>query len=161
MLICNCAPNSRDRKSPPLQKAQGWGKGLLRRSILRINSPTGQSPEILPAKIRLLSIATGCFIAIAGSLIVGLLFSIPPIILVLGAIAQPYLRVAGKWLIGVGAVLLSLEVMVLMVVIPEGIRLLRLYHDRNFLGTLTFSIASVLLVTWCDVALIIEARRQS
>jgi chromate transport protein ChrA len=126
---------------------------------LRINSPTSQSTEIVPAKIRLLSIATGCFTAIAGSLVVGLLFSIPPIILVLGAIVQPYLSVVGKWLIGVGAVLLSLEVMVLVVVIPEGIRLLRLYHDRNFLGTLSFSIASVLLVTWCDVVLIIEARR--
>ena len=128
---------------------------------MRINSPAGQSAEIVPAKIRLLSIATGCFTAIGGSLVVGVLFSIPPIILILGAIAQPYLRVIGRWLIGVGAVLLSLEVLVFVVVIPEGIRLLRLYHDRNFVGTLSFSIASVLLVAWCDVALIVDARRLS
>lgn len=132
---------------------------LLRRNVLQANSSTSQSTKIVPVKIRLLSTVTGCFTAIAGSLAFGLLFSIPPIILVLGAVSQPYLRVAGKWLIRVGAVLLTLEVMVLLVVIPEGIRLLRLYHDRNFLGTLSVSIASVLLVTWCDVALITEARR--
>lgn len=126
---------------------------------MQANSSTSQSTKIVPVKIRLLSTVTGCFTAIAGSLAFGLLFSIPPIILVLGAVSQPYLRVAGKWLIRVGAVLLTLEVMVLLVVIPEGIRLLRLYHDRNFLGTLSVSIASVLLVTWCDVALITEARR--
>ena len=125
------------------------------------NPRMGEFAGIVPAKIRLLSIATGCLTAIGGSIILGLFFSIPPIILVLGAVAQPYIRVVGKWLIGLGATLLSLEVMALVAVIPEGVWLLRLYHDRNFLATLSFSIASVLLVAWCDVALIIEARRPS
>jgi hypothetical protein len=131
----------------------------FRRIILRIDAPPRYIPEIVPGKIRLLSVVTGCFTAIAGSLVLGLFFSIPPIILVLGSITQPHLRVVGKWLIGVGAVLLSLEVMVLVVVIPEGVRLLRLYHDRGILGTISFSVLSVVLVTWCDVVLVIDARR--
>ena len=122
------------------------------------NQPTGQFTGIVPAKVRLLSTVTGCFTAIGGSLLLGLFFSIPPIILVVGAIAQPYIRFVGKWLIVLGATLLSLEVIVLATAIPEGVRLLRLYHDQNFLATLSFSVVSVLLVGWCDVALIIDAR---
>jgi hypothetical protein len=127
--------------------------------ILQIDAPPRYIPEIVPSKIRLLSVVTGCFTAIAGSLVLGILFSIPPIILVLGAIVQPNLRSVGKWFMAIGATLLSLEAMVLVVSILASIKLLHLYHDRHFLGAFSFSIISVLLVAWCDVALIIDARR--
>lgn len=126
---------------------------------MRYNVLPNQTTGVVPGKIRLLSIATGSFTAIGGSLVIGIPFLIPPIILVFGAIAQPYFRVVGKWFIGLGAVLLSAEVMVLAAVIPESVRLLRLYHDRNFVATLSFSIVSVLLVAWLDLALIIYARQ--
>src|SRR5580704_15247329 len=41
MLICSCAPNSRHRKSPPLQQAQGWAtrqKGCKPMNRCRPNS---------------------------------------------------------------------------------------------------------------------------
>jgi hypothetical protein len=131
----------------------------FREIILRIDESPQRIPEIVPGRIRLLSVVTGCFTAIAGSLVVGLFFSIPPIILALGVIVQPNLRSVGKWFMAIGATLLSLEAMVLVVSIPASIKLLHLYHDRHFLGAFSFSIISVLLVAWCDVALIIDARR--
>jgi hypothetical protein len=127
--------------------------------ILRIDEPPRSIPEIVPGMVRLLSVVTGCFTAVAGCLVVGLFFSIPPIILVLGGIVQPYLRAAGKWFMAIGATLLSLEVIVLVPAIPDGIKLLHLHHDRNFLAAFLFSIISVLLVALCDVALVIDARQ--
>jgi len=133
----------------------------LRKIILQIDELLGYTPEIVPARIRLLSVVTGCFTAVAGSLVFGPFYSIPPIILVFGVIVQPYLRAAGKWFIAIGATFLSLEVTVWGLAIPDGFKLLHLYHDRNFLAVFSSSIISVLLVTWCDVALIIDARKRN
>jgi hypothetical protein len=77
--------------------------------------------------------------------------------LILGAILQPHAPTSGKWLVWVGALLLSL------VVIPFGsatvfqeVKLLRLYHDGMMVAILSLSAMSTFLLLWCDVALLIE-----
>ena len=97
---------------------------------------------------------TGSFTAIGGSLILGWLFSISPIILIFGAITQPYTRYVGKLMVALGAVMLTSEVVILAFAIPSGIRLLQTYHDRYFLAILSFSMVSVSRVTWCDIVLV-------
>jgi hypothetical protein len=121
-----------------------------------MDEPTGQTTEIVPSKVRLLSVATGCFTAIAGSLLMGPLFSIWPVILILGAIIQPHRRHLGRGLMLSGALFLSAWATLFVVGVLDGIRQLRQYHDLNFLAVLSSMLVSVLLVSWCDVALVIS-----
>ena len=124
---------------------------------MRTDTRLDETAELVPGKILLLSVLTGCFTAIGGSLVIGLFFSISPVILVLGAIIQPYFRYAGKLVMGLGAVLLTSQTVILVFAVPAGIRLLHKYHDRGLVATTGFSILSVLLVTWCDIALVSTA----
>ena len=121
-----------------------------------MDEPPGQATEIVPSKVRLLSVATGCLTAIAGSLFMGPLFSIWPVILILGAIIQPYRRHLGRGLMLSGALFLSAWATLFVVDVLHGIRQWRLYHDLNSLAVLSTMLASVLLVSWCDVALVIS-----
>jgi hypothetical protein len=123
---------------------------------LRIDVAPDEATEIVPCKVRLLSIATGFFTAIAGSLLMGPFFSIWPAILVLGAIVQPYWRHFGRGLMLSGALFLSAWATLFVVGVLHGIRQLRHYHDLNSRGVLSSMLASVILVSWCDVALVIS-----
>jgi hypothetical protein len=112
------------------------------------------SAELVPHNVRLLSIVTGCFTAIAGSLLTGVFFSIYPGILALGAAAQPRWRRLGRGLMLAGALLLTSEVALFCLAIPESIRTMRVYQDRNSIAILSFLVVSVLLVGWCDAVLV-------
>lgn len=110
---------------------------------------------IVPVKVRLLAALAGCFSAVWGVLVFGWPFAVVPVFLILGAIIQPRSPLPGKWLMWVGAFLLS------MVVLPigtptlfAGIRGLGFYHDTSMIVTFSLSLASVLLVVCCDATLL-------
>jgi hypothetical protein len=123
---------------------------------LRTNAPLDQTTELVSFKVRLLSVATGCFTAIAGSLVFGPAFLIYPIFLVAGAIIQARWRSLGRGLMLSGALLLSAVATFCAAAILEGVRTLRRYHDLNVLVVLSVMLVSVLLVCWCDMELVIS-----
>jgi hypothetical protein len=86
----------------------------------------------------------------------GPLFSIWPAILVLGAIIQPYRRYLGRGLMLSGALFLSAWATLFVVGVLHGIRQLRQYHDVNSVAVLSSMLAAVILVSSCDVALVIS-----
>lgn len=113
-------------------------------------------PRVSPVvsiQTRLLAIVTGCFAALVGALAFGAMFSVFPSVMVVGAILQPRFRSLGRGLMLAGALLLSAWVP------PYGV--LGLISDlTNFDPTVFgFALASVLLVTVCDVVLVIEEVR--
>jgi hypothetical protein len=115
--------------------------------------------EIIPGRIRWLAIGTGCIAVVAGFVSIGSLFPIVPSVLILGALIQPRFLRLGRWLISVSAFLLSLAVLPLGVAILfKGVRTVRSYTE---LGVISIWAVSVLLVTWCDAELLIEARGKS
>lgn len=114
--------------------------------------------RVLPRRIRWLALAAGCSSGVAGCLIMGYYFAIYPVPLILGAAAQPRYPLCGRWIIRIGALILSIPVL------PYGGGLMllsvkHLYgaHDFNFLSVLTLWAVSFSLLTWCDVALVIDA----
>jgi hypothetical protein len=114
--------------------------------------------QLVPPPTRWLAIVAGCVSGLAGSLALGPLFSALPLILVLGAILQRWSPHPGRWLMWLGAFFLTLVVAVFLgpaVLSPR--RLLAPYYDRNILIFFALSVASLALVGWCDVALIIDA----
>jgi len=112
-----------------------------------------QKSPIVSIKTRLLVIVIGCLTAMAGSLAIGVMFSIYPGVMVVGAILQPRFRKLGRGLILAGAMLLSAWVL------PYGV--LVVLSDLTVRKPLMFGIAlaSVLLVGVCDVFLVIEEVR--
>jgi hypothetical protein len=116
-----------------------------------LESESQKSPSV-SIKTRLLVIVTGCFTALAGSLAVGVMFSIYPGVMVVGAILQPRFRILGRGLMLGGALLLSAWV------IPYGV-LLALDLTIGELRVFGFALGSVLLVAVCDVVLVIEEVR--
>jgi hypothetical protein len=131
----------------------------MRRNILKIDSPRNRLFEIVPFKMRLLSVVTGCFTAIAGSLLMGPLFAIWPAILILGALVQSKWRHLGRGLMLSGALLLSSWEILFGLAVPQETRTFLQYHDLNSLGVLSLLLASVLLAGWCDVMLVITEIR--
>lgn len=113
-----------------------------------------QAAEIVPAKIRLLSIVTGCVLAVGGSLTIGFLFSIYPAILILGALVQPRWHRLGRGLLLSGTLLLTAIQAPFTFAIPGEIRIVRLYGDTGSVAILLFFLVSTLLVGWCDVTLV-------
>jgi len=121
--------------------------------IKESESPTG----IIAGKTRWLAIATGCFTAVTGSVSVTWLIAIIPILLILGAIAQPRFPRVGLGLMSVSALFLSLWVLPIGVgILFESVRTLRTYHDFNMVAVTALWVVSFLLLTWCDAALAIE-----
>ena len=117
---------------------------------------------IFPGRIRLLAILAGCVSGLIGSLSMGYGFAIFPSLLILGAVAQPLFPRSGRWIMRIGALILSIPVL------PYGGGLMllsvkHLYgaHDFNFLAVLTLWAVSFSLLTWCDVVLLVEAIRGS
>lgn len=118
-----------------------------------MGSNKSQESPIVAIKTRLLVIVTGCFTALAGSLAVGVMFSIYPGVMVVGAILQPRFRKLGRGLMLAGALLLSAWVL------PYGV--LTVFSGLTIREPLLFgfALASVLLVAICDVVLVIEEVR--
>jgi hypothetical protein len=112
--------------------------------------------ELVASKTRLLALITGCVSCVAGSLPFGPLFSLLPAILVLGAVLQRWSPRPGRWLMWLGAFFLTVEMGLLL-----GPTVLRPPHvlDTNILIVFTLCSVSLVLVGWCDVALIIDSRR--
>jgi len=108
---------------------------------------------VVSIQTRLLAIVTGCFTALVGTLAFGGMFSVFPSVMVVGAVLQPRFRNLGRGLMLAGALFLS------ALVLPYGV--LGIISDlSNFDPTVFgFAIASVLLVTVCDVVLVIEEVR--
>lgn len=118
---------------------------------------------IFPGRIRLLAILAGCISGLIGSLSMGYGFAIFPSLLILGAaVAQPLLPRSGRWIMLIGALMLSVAALPFGAeMMFYGIRPLARYHDFNALGVFTLWVMSFLLVAWCDVVLLVEAIRGS
>jgi hypothetical protein len=103
-------------------------------------------------KMRWLAGATGCLTAVTGSLDAGLGFAVVPGFLIVGAAVAGRFPRIGRDLIWFGAVVLSL------CVLPIGVGILLLsLRGGSDLWVTSSSAASVLLVVWCDVTLVMEA----
>jgi len=125
---------------------------------LAFNPPEGQTTAIVVDRTRRLAIATVCVTA-AATLTTGggFLLTIP---LILGVIADYRSARRGRWLMWVGAAYLSVTLLQMeILILPEFVAELRSYHHLGGLGSVVFplSIASILLIIWCDVALLIDA----
>jgi hypothetical protein len=88
----------------------------------------------------------------------GVGFAIYSSFLILGAVAQPRFPRSGRWIMYIGALILS------VLVLPYGagmmfygVKTLHRDHDYVWLGVFTLWVMSFSLVTWCDVALVIDA----
>ncbi len=128
---------------------------------MRIDDSRDQS-EILPGRIRLLAIVTGCCTGIAGFIPFGPFVSLIALLLVVGATLQPYSPRSGRWLLWLGAFFVTMFVGVFLA--PQAVwvsRIFRLHHEIAILTFLFFFIASIPLVIWCDVALAAEALRRT
>lgn len=110
-------------------------------------------------RTRWLAILAGGISGIAGVLPYGLFWLLIPSILILGVIVQRWSPSPGRWLMWLGAFLLTLNVGLFLAPALLEIRSLRSTHDVNLLAVIVLALASVVLVGWCDVALVVDARR--
>jgi hypothetical protein len=113
---------------------------------------------LVPPRTRGLAVVTGCFLGLAGSLSFGPFFSLVPSVLIIGALLQRSSPRPGRWLMWLGAFFLTLYTAGSLG--PFILRPSRLL-DSSFQQVLAFGILSLLLVGWCDVALIIDSRESS
>jgi hypothetical protein len=119
---------------------------------LQANQDLELSSGIVSPKLRWLAILAGCFSAVFGVSAFGAPF------LILGAAIQPRARTSGRWLMWLGALLLSL------VVVPFGTGAVfegakRLGRDNWSSPIFPLFVVSTALMYWCDVALVMEAIR--
>jgi glucan phosphoethanolaminetransferase (alkaline phosphatase superfamily) len=95
----------------------------------------------------------------AGFLAFGTVFCFVPIVLILGAIIQPYSPRLGRWVFAIGAVVVSFYVGVFLVPQALGsISMVRQYHSRHDLALLSLYFVSIMLVAWVDLALVISLK---
>jgi hypothetical protein len=123
--------------------------------------PPPQTTEILSARVRWVAIAAGCVGGIFGMGLT-LLFPIFSVPLILGAIVHPSTPRPGKWLMWVGALVLSCTGLyfswgVMLDDLRNGLR----YPDFMTVGIFYLSIATVIIVSWCDLELVVEAIRRT
>ncbi len=115
--------------------------------------------EMVGYRIRWLAIATVCFtVAATVTASGGFLLTIP---LILGVIAESYSPRRGRWLMWVGAAYLSVTLLQMEIrILPEFVSDLRSAHHLGGLGQVVFPlpVVSILMIVWCDVALLIDAR---
>ena len=122
---------------------------------------TSSNSETVPSKIRWLAIAAGVVSGIAGSLPFGPVYAFIPSLLILGAIIQPYIRRPGRWLLHVGALLVSFYVALFLLPAAVGIIWTALLRSDSMLAALLLlDVLSVVLISWCDFELVIEARQR-
>lgn len=117
--------------------------------------------NVISNRRRWLALTTGLVFAFVGFLHYGSLFLILPLILIIGAIAQPRFRRVGRWMLAIGASVLTYGATFLAVPAIILIRELPVHHSNEELIFLLLCLATVTLVIWCDVELVIDARTHS
>jgi hypothetical protein len=110
---------------------------------------TPPNDSVVSRRVRWFAIATGLLIGAAGALGLGAMFVLYPAFLVLGAIIQPRFRQLGRGLICFGALLVTFWVF------DIGFLAVRERHSGDRL-VFVLSMASVLLVILCDLAIVRE-----
>jgi hypothetical protein len=111
--------------------------------------------QLVTPGTRRVAIIAGCLAGVTGSLASGPLFFFLPAILILGAILQRWSPRPGRWLMWLGAVLLTQNFGGLCKVALESSQ--SLGFDQLIIRSLL--ILSVGLIWWCDVALVIGVYR--
>jgi hypothetical protein len=125
---------------------------------LRSHETPNKNLQTVPRKIRWLAIAAGVFSGVAGSLPFGPLFAIIPSLLILGAIIQPYTPRPGRWLLYLGAFVVSVYASLFLA--PGALEIVWTVHLRDNLAQLTLFIlvlSSIFLIGWCDIEIIRDA----
>jgi len=126
---------------------------------MQINKPPEHTARVLPAWMRLLAILAGCLSGLSGFLVFGIAFLFVPLVLILGAIIQPYVPRLGRWVCSVGAVIVSAYAGIFLVPQAFGsIWALRYWHTPHDFGVLFLFVFSVGLVVWTDVVLVMNRR---
>ena len=121
-----------------------------------INVKRAKDPVVVPAWIRAVAVAAGCF-AFGCVFVLAWGSFLESTSLVLGAVVQPRSPRIGRWLMWVSALLLS------AILLPTGSRVAYdfiLYHHRAILWTESLIVLVAGLIVWCDVALVIDAMSQ-
>lgn len=116
-----------------------------------------ETTEIMPYRVRGVAIAAGCVAGIFFMFqsLLAPIFSAP---LILGVLVQPRSPHLGRRLMWVGAVVLSCLTLFLSIgVVLDGIR----YFDSMGVTIYLVSVATTILVTWCDAELILDAVKQA
>jgi hypothetical protein len=112
---------------------------------------------VVPGRTRGLAIVTGCVFGLTGSLLSGPLFFLVPSVLILGALLQPSSPRPGRWLMWLGAFFLTLYMAGWVLILRPSSLI-----DSGLGQVFPFGIVlSLVLVGWCDVALIIDLRDSS
>ncbi len=122
---------------------------INREDRLRIDREGTVSARIVPASVRWLAFFAGCSSAAFGLVAFGAPF------LILGALIQPRARTSARWLMWVGALLLS------QIIVPYGFVIahsaLGPIRENTFFLLDSLLRISAILVCLCDIALVIEA----
>lgn len=126
------------------------------------NQTSGQSTDIIPRGTRWLALLVGCIAFVAESMPPSPVSTlVVPTSLILGAIIQPYSPRPGRWILSVGAFYLSLSgVPYLALMVAGGAMHLLNSQSLDSLLLLLALVAPLVLLIWCDLALILDARRQ-
>jgi hypothetical protein len=127
--------------------------------MLKMGSSKSHTNVVIPNRTRWLVIGAGCFYGLVGFLHYGWLFVFVPIILILGAVVQPRFNHLGRWLLALGTFIVTLYGMSFAVPAVELIGRLPLHHSLEEVVFLLLFLVTVLLIVWCDVALIMEERK--
>ncbi|HEV2488721.1 MAG TPA: hypothetical protein VGT03_02850 [Candidatus Acidoferrales bacterium] len=118
--------------------------------------------QVVPRRTRWLAIAAGCLSGLAGSLSFGPLMFAFSLLLILGAIVQPWWHRPGRWLLAFGAFIQTFYSF--LFVLPGAIFIIQsppLLQGDSLIALIALPLipTSVALVVWCDIALIVDARR--
>jgi hypothetical protein len=115
--------------------------------------------RVLPRKVRRLAVVTGCVVGIA--LLSFKWLAVAGIFLIVGAAVQPWMPRTGRWVLSVVAPLLGVWI------VPMGGLFLLGAVKGETLGLDFYSrglafawMLSPILLIWCNVALVVEARRE-
>jgi hypothetical protein len=124
----------------------------------KINDLTNPRAEVMPGRLRWLAAATGCVAFVDAFLGAGLFLE--SALLALCALVQPRSPRLVRWLMWVSAFSMSVWMCQLAIVLArDAVKTLPSYHDRNILAVETFLLLGVVLLLWCDAALIMDALR--
>lgn len=121
--------------------------------------PAGYKSRILPRQILWLAVVTGC---VAGMALLSFKWgAVAGLFLIMGAVVQPFMPRTGRWLLSVVAPLLGIWIVPLGGLFLLGaVKGKALGGDFNSRGlALAWRLSPILLI-WCNVALVIEARRE-
>lgn len=125
------------------------------------NKLTHESISTVPNSTRCLAIFAGCVSGLAGFLTIGIVLLFVPVLLILGALIQPSAPRLGRWLLAIGAMLVSVSVGLFFVpAAVKGISSVSSYHDAGAVAIVASFVISIVLVGWTDVALVINERKK-